>query len=71
MEDILLIQAIERYLDGTMLPAEKAYFEELRKNTPEIDEMVVEHNMFLHQMDNYANRQNFSHNLHQVHAKLL
>lgn len=71
MEDILLIQATERYLDGTMLPAEKAYFEELRKNTPEIDEMVVEHNMFLHQMDYYANRQNFSHNLHQVHAKLL
>ena len=71
MEDILLIQAIERYLDGTMLPAEKAYFEELRKNTPEIDQMVVEHTMFLHQIDNFSNVQNIKHSLHNVHTKLL
>ena len=71
MEDILLLQAIERYLDGTMLPAEKAYFEELRKNTPEIDQMVVEHNMFLHQMEGFSSRQNMKHSLHDVHAKLL
>jgi S1-C subfamily serine protease len=71
MEDNLLLQAIERYLDGTMLPAEKAYFEELRKNTPEIDQMVVEHSMFIHQMDIYADRINLKHSLHDVHAKLL
>jgi serine protease Do len=71
MEDILLIQAIERYLDGTMLPAEKAYFEELRTNNSEIDQMVVEHSMFLHQMDNFSNRINLQHSLHDVHAKLL
>jgi hypothetical protein len=41
MDDILLIQSIERYLAGEMQPAEKAYFEELRQNTPEIDQMVV------------------------------
>lgn len=71
MEDILLIQAIERYLDGTMLPAEKAYFEELRTNNSEIDQMVVEHNMFLHQIDNFSNRVNLQHSLQDVHAKLL
>lgn len=71
MEDILLLQAIERYLEGSMLPAEKAYFEELRKNTPEIDQMVVEHSMFLHQMDVYSGTRNLKHNLHDVHAKLL
>lgn len=71
MEDILLLQAIERYLDGTMLPAEKAYFEELRKNTHEIDQMVVEHSMFLHQMDNFSGRQNLQLNLSNVHNKLL
>lgn len=71
MEDIVLIQAIERYLDGSMLPAERAYFEELRTNNSEIDQMVVEHSMFLHQMDNFSQRQSFTHNLHQVHAKLL
>jgi S1-C subfamily serine protease len=71
MEDILLLQAIERYLDGTMLPAERAYFEELRKNTHEIDQMVVEHSMFLHQMDNFSGRQTIQHTLQDVHAKLL
>ena len=71
MEDILLLQAIERYLDRSMLPAEKAYFEELRKNTPEIDQMVVEHNMFLHQMEHYSANRNFKGTLYEVHARLL
>ena len=71
MEDNILIQAIERYLDGSMLPAEKTYFEELRKNTPEIDQMVVEHGMFLHQMDLYSDRLNFKHNLTELHHKLI
>lgn len=71
MEDILLLQAIERYLDGTMLPAEKAYFEQLRKNTPEIDQMVVEHNMFLHQMDMFSANKNLRNSLHEVHTKLV
>ncbi len=71
MDDILLIQSIERYLANEMQPAEKAYFEELRQSTPEIDQMVVEHNMFLHQMDNFSSRTNFKHSLNDVHAKLL
>lgn len=71
MEDILLLQAIERYLDGTMLPAEREYFEQLRKNTPEIDQMVVEHNMFLHQIDIYSSNRNFKHSLYDMHAKLI
>jgi len=70
-EDILMLQTIERYLDGSMLPDEQAYFEQLRKNTPEIDQMVVEHSMFLGQMDEYVLQRNFKHSLHNVHAKLL
>ena len=70
-EDILMLQTIERYLDGTMLPDEQNYFEQLRKNTPEIDQMVVEHSMFLNQMDDYVLQRNFKHSLHNVHAKLL
>ena len=70
MEDNILLQAIERYLDGVMLPAEKEYFEQLRKNTPEIDQMVVEHAMFLHQMDLYSSRIQFKNSLNQVHQKL-
>lgn len=70
MEETLLLQAIERYLDNTMLPAERAYFEQLLKNTPEIDQMVVEHSMFLHQMDIYSAKRNFKHSLHDIHTKL-
>ncbi len=70
-EDILMLQTIERYLDGSMLPDEKAYFEQLRKNTPEIDQMVVEHSMFLSEMDEYVLQRNFKHSLQNAHAKLL
>jgi S1-C subfamily serine protease len=71
MEDIQLLQAIERYLDGKMLPDEKAFFEHQRKNIPEIDQMVVEHSMFLHQMDMYADNRALKHSLHNVHNNLL
>jgi serine protease Do len=71
MDDILLLEAIERYLSGDMNASEKAYFETLRKNTPEIDQMVVEHSMFLHQMDIYSVHRNLRHNLQVTHSKLL
>jgi S1-C subfamily serine protease len=71
MDDILLLEAIERYLGGDMSTEERTYFENLRKNTPEIDQMVVEHGMFLHQMDMYATHRNLKHSLHQAHTRLL
>jgi serine protease Do len=71
MDDILLLEAIERYLSGDMNTAEHAYFESLRKNTPEIDQMVVEHSMFLHQMDIYAVQRNLKSSLQTAHDKLL
>jgi hypothetical protein len=60
MEDIELIETIEKYLTDSMSSQERTQFETLRKNTPEIDQMVVEHCMFLHEMNIYANRTNFS-----------
>ena len=71
MDDILLLEAIERYLSGDMNASEKAYFETLRKSTPEIDQMVVEHSMFLHQMDIYSVHRNLRQTLQSTHAKLL
>ncbi|MFP5042780.1 S1C family serine protease [Parasediminibacterium sp. JCM 36343] len=70
-EDILMLQAIERYIDGTMLPDERAYFEQLKNNTPEIDQMVVEHSMFLQQIDSYSNRVALKHQLNDIHEKLI
>src|ERR1044071_1683527 len=71
MEDILLMDAIERYVKGEMSKEEKLYFEELRKRTPEIDQMVVEHTMFLHQIEAYGSNREMRHQLHTVHNNLL
>ncbi|WP_202628641.1 S1C family serine protease [Sediminibacterium soli] len=71
MDDILLLEAIERYLSGDMNAAERSYFENLRKNTPEIDQMVVEHSMFLHQMDIYSVHRNLRNSLQTAHSRLL
>lgn len=71
MDDILLLQTIERYLSGKMQPDEKSFFEQHRKNVPEIDQMVVEHAMFLHQMEDYAANHNLKHALHVAHENLL
>ncbi len=70
MEDILLLNSIERYLEGKMLSDEKAFFEELRRNQPQIDQLVVEHKFFLHQMQDFGNRNNFKDSLENVHTKL-
>src|ERR1041385_3087914 len=70
MEDILLLNSIERYLEGQMLPDERSFFEELRRNQPEIDQMVVEHKLFLHQIDEYADIKDFKDRIHEVHLKL-
>jgi len=66
-----MLQTIDRYLDGTMLPDEKQYFEQLRKNSPEIDQMVVEHSLFVNQLEGYGNTKNLKSNLEDIHNKLL
>lgn len=71
MEDALLLETIERYLNGNMLAEEKVYFEQLRKNTPEIDQMVVEHKLFLHQMEQFSEHKNLKQSLNNAHHNLV
>ena len=71
MDDILLIDAIERFTNGTMPEQEKVLFAELRKNNPEIDQMVVEHTFFLNQLEHTAERKNFKATLNTVENKLI
>lgn len=70
MEDILLLNSIERYLEGRMLPEEKKFFEELRTSNPAIDQIVVEHKLFLSHIDEFADIKNFKESLHNIHSKL-
>ena len=71
MEDLVLLDAIERYLNGGMSSEEKAFFEEMRRQNPETDQMVVEQQMFLQQLNHYGERREAKHHLHQVHQHLL
>lgn len=71
MDEILLLEAAERYLRGEMSPEEKAFFEGLRKNDPEVDQAVVEHSYFLQGLETFGTIKAFKHNLHEVEAKLI
>ncbi|MDR0792607.1 MAG: S1C family serine protease, partial [Chitinophagaceae bacterium] len=70
MEDILLLEAIERYFNNEMSAEEKNSFEELRSNNSEADQMVIDHKTFLHQMNAYADNKALKHTLHTVYSSL-
>lgn len=70
MDEIVLLEAIERYLGGEMSPQEKIFFEDLRKSNPEIDQAVVEHSYFLHGLEKYGSAKLFKHTLLEVEAQL-
>lgn len=70
MEDTLLIDAVERFASGEMSEQEKVYFEDLRKNNPELDQAVVEYLFFLNELNNYSQTRNFKHTLHEVETAL-
>ncbi|HMI78800.1 MAG TPA: serine protease [Ferruginibacter sp.] len=70
MDELLLIEAVERYLKGEMTPKEKTFFEEIRKNNPSIDQLVVEHTFLYNELDKQANIKAFKHSLYEVENKL-
>jgi serine protease Do len=70
MDDMLILDAIERYKRGEMSAQELVFFEELRKNNPEVDQLVVEHGFFLNELDSHAKARQFKHALHEVETKL-
>ncbi len=71
MDDILLLDATERYLKGEMNVEEKAMFEQLRQTNPEVDQLVVEHSFFLQELERYGAIREVKHSLHEVHNQLL
>lgn len=71
MDELLLIEAVERYLKGEMTPQERSFFEEVRKKTPEVDQMVVEHTFFLHGLEKYSDLKSFKHSLVEIETKLM
>lgn len=70
MDDIKMIDAVERYIRGEMKPDERLSFENLRKANADIDLLVVEHTLFLQQMNRFGEIKNFKSTLHEVHTDL-
>ena len=70
MDDIKILEAVERYITGQMKPDERVYFENLRKSSPEIDQLVVEHTFFLQQMNRYDETKKLKSVLNDVHIDL-
>lgn len=71
MDDTLLIDAVERFLNGEMSPEEKTYFEEIRKNNPDVDQAVVEQIFFIHELEKYRTTKSFRHTLKETEADLI
>lgn len=70
MNDTLLLDAIERYRNGEMSPQEITFFEELKKNNPDIDQLAAEHNFFLGELDKLSEIKAFKNTLGEVENKL-
>ena len=70
MDRIQLLDDIERYLRNEMDPAEKYAFEELRQADQDVDLMVVEHSLFMHQLEQFGDQKNFRSSLHEIHTDL-
>ena len=70
IEDIKMLEAVERYISGQMTPDERVYFEQLRKSNPEVDQAVVEHTFFLQQMNRFDEVRKFKGILNDTHLHL-
>ena len=70
LNEIMILDAVERYIRGEMNPDERLHFENLRKTNGEIDQLVVEHTLFLQQMNRFGEWKKFHSTLHDVHTGL-
>ncbi len=70
MDDVKILDTVERYIRGEMTPDERLYFEQLRKTNPEVDQLVVEHTLFLQQMNRFGEWKKFKQALHDTHTDL-
>ena len=70
MQDTALLDAVERYINGDMLPEERLFFEHVRKTNPDVDQLVVEHTLFLDQFARYGEIHRLKTQLEDVHEAL-
>jgi S1-C subfamily serine protease len=71
MQETALLDAVERYIRGEMLPEEKVFFEHIRATNPDVDQLVVEHTLFLDRFSQYGEIDNLRSQLKEVHQQLI
>lgn len=71
MDENVLLETVERYLNGEMNPEERAFFEELRRRDAELDQLVVEHTYFLQGLGSFGSTRAFKHSLNEIEEKLI
>jgi S1-C subfamily serine protease len=69
MDEVLIIDATERMLKNEMTASEKKYFEELRKQNPDIDLLVSEYILFFQNLKEYSHNASFRSSLRSVGKK--
>ncbi len=70
MDDVKLLETVERYLAGEMDAAERSSFEDLRRKNPDLDQAVVEHAFFLQQLDRFEDTRRLKASLNETHLNL-
>jgi S1-C subfamily serine protease len=70
MNEIQLLEVIEQYLNGSMSEASRKKFELLRNESAEIDEKVVEHQLFTNLLKQYGERVELENRLNAIHEEI-
>lgn len=70
MTDLKILEAVERYIEGSMSPDERVHFENLRKSNPEVDQAVVEHTFFMQQLNRFDAVKKLKGTLNDIHVDL-
>lgn len=70
MSENLILELIDRYLNGDMTAGERAEFETLRKNDANVDSKVIEHKLFVGLIKQYGERVELEKRLDAIHSEI-
>ena len=71
MDDLKLLEAVERYMSGDMTKDEQLSFEKMRLENMEIDQLIVEQSLFLKTVNGFEEKRQFKNMLKDIHLDLI
>jgi serine protease Do len=70
MSNNLLIELTDRYLNGELTDAERAEFEQLRRDNAELNSRIDEHIKFTGLMKSFGEQQELKHRMDAIHSQM-